>query len=563
MDEASDQIQGEYYPYSYNTHNSFLKKVLSDSPKMLGYFVSFPEPSSDESNFYYDFVGQLTDYSKKGIFRIGTGLDYWGEQLPVESIKELGFSLALINVDGEDFAKDSVHRKALLNISGDDSFHLWSANALRTKDGLEPIEAKFIKGSYYDTEVDATFAYYQHPVNLSKVSEYVEEIPFYRVLNGNIPNGFFEDKVVLIGPQYLSNVDDFVLTPFSKDLKVSKLAIHASMIKAFMNNDGIYAIPSWIIDIISLLMAISLSFLISKVKPSRGLLITSAILTGTLLFSGLTFVLFGVWIKIVHPLMSVFIVYYIWIPFRAMAEYQTRFAIEEETAMLKKVEHLKQNFISLMSHDLKTPVAKIAGMADILKLKIGSENDALKSIADGILNATKELNQFITSILDLTKIESKNLQINFITKDVNKILESSIHKLEFEAESKKISVIADLAPLYPIELDPVLIDRVLSNLIENAIKYSPVGSTINIKSYDDDKWVNVEIIDNGPGIDAESLNHIFDKFYRVKNDSVHKIKGSGLGLYLVKYFIELHKGEISVESELEAGTKFKVKLINK
>jgi len=182
---------------------------------------------------------------------------------------------------------------------------------------------------------------------------------------------------------------------------------------------------------------------------------------------------------------------------------------------------------------------------------------------NNIIDATKELNKFITSILDLTKIESQNLALNKINKDVNSIIKGIVEELRYEANQKSIKVVSELAPLYPIEVDIVLIKRVLSNLIENALKYSGENSTVTVKTWDDDKWVTIEIEDNGVGIPEEDLEHIFDKFYRVKNDASHSIKGTGLGLYLVKYFVELHGGTISASSKLGQGTNFTVKLINK
>src|SRR5690606_4964424 len=225
------------------------------------------------------------------------------------------------------------------------------------------------------------------------------------------------------------------------------------------------------------------------------------------------------------------------------------------------VDHLKQNFISLMSHDLKTPVAKIAGIADILKMKVSDKSEQ-GELVDNIMEATKELNSFINSILDLTKIESQNLTLKKESKDINKIIESTIDKLSFEASAKKIEIESELSPLYPIEIDVVLMNRVISNLVENALKYSGENKKVWVRSWDDSQWVYIEIKDNGPGIDPEELNHIFDKFYRVKNDSTHVIKGSGLGLYLVKYFIELHNGVITATSELGEGTSFIIKLKN-
>jgi len=279
------------------------------------------------------------------------------------------------------------------------------------------------------------------------------------------------------------------------------------------------------------------------------------------LSSYMIFVFWGVWVKLAHLVLSVFVVYYIWVPFRAIEEYQTRYAIQEEAKLLKRVDHLKQNFISLMSHDLKTPVAKIAGVADILKMKFDNSEEQ-KELIDNVTDSTKELNNFINSILDLTKIESQNLSLKKESRDLNKIITNVSNKLAFEAERKKMKLEMELSPIYPIQIDPVLINRVISNLIENALKYAGREKSIWIKTWDDEDWVYLEIKDNGPGIAAYDLAHVFDKFYRVKNDSTHAIKGSGLGLYLVKYFIELHNGVISASSQVGKGTTFLIKLRN-
>jgi signal transduction histidine kinase len=214
-----------------------------------------------------------------------------------------------------------------------------------------------------------------------------------------------------------------------------------------------------------------------------------------------------------------------------------------------------------MSHDLKTPVAKIAGIADILKMKFNNSSEQSELI-NNVVDSTKELNDFINSILDLTKIESQNLTLSKESKDVNKIIEAIVKKLNFQASSKDMRIDLDLSPLYPIQIDTVLMNRVISNLIENSIKYAGQGKTVSVKTWDDKDWVFIEVKDNGVGIAQEDLIHIFDKFYRVKNDQTHSIKGTGLGLYLVKYFIELHNGVITATSQPGEGTSFIIKLRN-
>jgi len=210
---------------------------------------------------------------------------------------------------------------------------------------------------------------------------------------------------------------------------------------------------------------------------------------------------------------------------------------------------------------LKTPVAKIAGLADNLMNQVQGD-EAVRKGLNSIINATKELNKFITTILDLTKVESRKLSLQKTSKDINPIIEAVVSQYQFEREERNIELKLELGPLYPIEIDVDLIKRVISNLVENAIKYSGDNSIVEIKTWDDREWVYISIKDNGVGIPPEDIEHVFEKFYRVKNDTSHKVKGSGLGLYLVKYFVELHGGSITVESKLGEGTLFVIKLRN-
>jgi signal transduction histidine kinase len=564
MDEESDQFLGETYPYTYASHNRLMNRLIEDQPAIVDYFVSMQEPDSEvEARYQTEFHETIKGFSPEtNRFKFGTEIDNLGEMIPPEGLRDLGYFLGQLYKDQLVFSKDEVVRRAILNISGEDSLHLWTAKRYREMKGLPPIDATAYKGAYYNSEADANFALFKYSGNPLTTDMHI--IPFHRVVVGNFPKGFFKDKIVLVGPQYLSNSSDFILTPFEKEsAKTPKLNVHAHVIEALISEKTVYDIKDYITQIASVLIAIILSYIISRVQPVKGLMITILLIIGILLISYISFLSFGWWIKLSHLVLSIFVVYYIWVPFRAIEEYQTRYAIQEETKLLKQVDNLKQNFISLMSHDLKTPVAKVAGIADILKIKFSTTNTPEQSeLIENILNSTKELNNFINSILDLTKIESQNLTLRKESKDINKIVEGIIEKLEFEAKAKEIKIESDLSPLYPIEVDSVLMNRVISNLVENAIKYAGKGKTIGIRTWDDAQWVYLEIKDNGVGIGEEDLLHIFDKFYRVKNDSTHAIKGSGLGLFLVKYFIELHNGVISAHSKLGEGTSFIIKLKN-
>jgi signal transduction histidine kinase len=563
MDEETDQFLGEVYPYTYATHNKILNYISAQKPKAMIYHVDFKEPSYDgEISHYLQFNETLQLMANQFPVRLATSMDLLGELVPPDKLQKIGFSLGLIHEDSEEFSRDSVSRKAIINVSGDDSLELWVANLIRKFHEEIPLDPKSISGAFYDNIADATFAYFKYPFNPMVLQTRIAKVPINRVVSQNLRNTFFTNKIVLIGHQYQSRPDDYVLTPFNKDIKAPKIDVHIATFEAIASENIISQVPRWITNTLSILFVLILSLVISQVNPSRGLIVIVSSALGTLLFAFLLFVIFNEWIFVSHMILSIFLVYYIWVPFRAIAEYQTRYAIQEESKLLKKVDHLKQNFISLMSHDLKTPVAKISGITESILMKLPPDAGYLKEYVFQLKDSTHELNNFINSILDLTKIESENIKLNIQSKDVNQLIENVHYSLLPMVESKGMHLELNLGPLYPIAIDVLLIKRVISNLVENAIKYAGEGAKLKITTYDDDQWVTIEVADNGIGIAAENLEHIFDRFYRIKNDAHHLVKGSGLGLYLVKYFIELHEGTIRAESQVGQGTKFIIQLRN-
>lgn len=565
LDEESDDYLGDVYPYTYATHSRFLEKLISAQPKIINYFNKMPEVMEDDFTYLNDYRTKLLNFNQKGgLVNFATEIDeIKGEELPPISLRDFPYFLAQLNVDNAIFSKDDVVRRAIFNVSGEESLHLHTANQFRKINKKNTLNVPDVLGAYYNDEADANFVLFRYPSSPIYSEFKYKTIPFHRVLVGNFSPEIFKDKIVLIGPNYISKSDNFFLTPFNlEEYKTPKLVLHASIIDAFYQNKTIKMLPRNISNVLAFLVAIILSILISRLKPKDGLIITLLVLSSILLISYLLFILLGLWLYTAHLVVTVFVVYYIWIPFRAIGEYQRRFAIQEEAKLLKQVEKLKQNFLSLMSHDLKTPVAKIAGVADNLYTQ-NSGNSDIREKSLLIIDSTKELNKFISSILDLTKIESSNFGLNKVSKDINLLIETIVKDLSFSANQKQVTLKKELSPLYPIEIDANLLTRVISNLIENAIKYSGHGTTVEIKSWDDEKWVYVEIKDNGVGIPPEELSNIFEKFYRIKNDANHSIKGTGLGLYLVKYFVELHGGSITVESSVGIETKFLVKLVNK
>ncbi len=566
LDEESDQFLGDVYPYSYSNYSRLLKNLLPTSPLALGFLVDFENPRTTlDAKQKYQVKKNLSAFTKKHNRQVVFSRGFHRNERNVsKKIMFQNFSqpFAYMPTDDNVFTKDRVSRRLVLDKGGESSFGLVMANVYRSFKGQKPLTLSSILGSYYAAESDSTLARYRYSSDPLENESSYPLISFYQVVTGNFPKDLFHNKIVLIGPNYITNSLDYIWSPFDSQLKAPKINVISNQIESLIKNKTVYLIPKNISYIIALILAWFLSVTFARINPIKGMIVTLGVLLGALVAGYLLFIVFGLWLYLAHILIAILISYYILVPFRAIEEYKRSYAFQEETRLLKSVESLKRNFISLMSHDIKTPVAKIVGQADILLRTNEGKNPELTQGLHNIIDATKELNKFISSILDLTKVESSSLNLNKVSKDINQIIESVIDNLKFEAGNANIKIVKELSPLFPITIDVTLLFRVISNLVENAIKYGGEGSQIEINTWDDDSWVFVKIKDNGAGMQESDLEHIFDKFYRIKNDANHAIKGSGLGLYLVKYFVELHDGQISVDSKLGEGTTFLIKLRN-
>jgi len=266
------------------------------------------------------------------------------------------------------------------------------------------------------------------------------------------------------------------------------------------------------------------------------------------------------WIDLAHPLLALFLCYYFFIPYRLIKENRRSWEYYQKHQLLTQVEELKTNFISMMSHDLKTPIARIQGMTEVIYKDQQPLSNSQRDAIDTIRSSSDDLLKFINAILQYGRIESQGIELHRQSKDINQLLIDVVKKHEFLAKVKRIKIQQELEPMFPVQVDPELLKQVFSNLLENAIKYSPEDSVVTVRSREDGDKVLVDFIDQGIGIPEMDLPNIFMKFFRTHTVKTSTIKGSGLGLYLAKYFIELHKGQISAQSELNKGSIFTVEL---
>ncbi len=227
------------------------------------------------------------------------------------------------------------------------------------------------------------------------------------------------------------------------------------------------------------------------------------------------------------------------------------FRLQQEQKYLHELEQLKNNFVSLISHDLKTPIAKIQAIVD--RLMTQHQDDDLNQDLRSLRLYGDELNRYIQSILKLLRVESRDFKIHTEVGDINEVIEEALNSLRPLAREKNISIHTSLEPMFSLEFDTTLIKEVVINLVENAIKYSPGGGQIEVVSHESEDYVHVLVKDTGEGIKPEDMEKVWGKFTRGSDQDL-KTKGTGLGLYLVKYFIELHGGKVIMESSLGQGT---------
>ena len=229
-----------------------------------------------------------------------------------------------------------------------------------------------------------------------------------------------------------------------------------------------------------------------------------------------------------------------------------------------EVNKLKNTFISNVSHELRTPVTVLRTYIDTL-CNNGDDFDETtkKEFLNTIDVEAKRLHTMVNDILDFSRLESDAVELKKEYSDIVELIEQNINSIKILADEKNIDInmqVKEKIPSVPINVESI--DRVIRNLLSNAIKYSPENKDISVSIYlsDDKNYAVFSVKDNGIGIAKEHLEKIFDRFYRVEN-ATHTIKGTGLGLHLVKITIEkYHHGEITVESEEGKGSVFTVYL---
>ncbi len=231
-----------------------------------------------------------------------------------------------------------------------------------------------------------------------------------------------------------------------------------------------------------------------------------------------------------------------------------------QVEVLQRTDALRASLLSSVSHDLRTPLSSIKAAASSLQQKdIEWDEEARQSFATTIEREADRLNRFVGNLLDMSRIEGGALKPEKEWYPIDELLHDVLQHMQFPLNGRDVKLdIPEHLP--PVELDYLQIDQVVTNLIENAIRYTPAGSPLEISAEASAQYVTISVSDHGPGIPLEDKERIFDKFYRVLGKSRKGTTGSGLGLAVCRGLIEAHGGRIWVDNRDGGGAIFRFTL---
>jgi signal transduction histidine kinase len=229
----------------------------------------------------------------------------------------------------------------------------------------------------------------------------------------------------------------------------------------------------------------------------------------------------------------------------------------EANEQLKNIDKTKDEFLSTVTHELRTPVTSIRAMAEIVHDHTDMDEAQKQYFLAGVIKETERLSHLITQVLNLEKYESGKQKLNISSVQLNSLINDAVQSIKPLADEKAIQVSIKIPDsMFLVQCDADLIMQVLTNLLSNAVKFAPEKGIVSITIHSNLDELQIWVEDNGKGIEPGLHELIFDKFFQAKNQTLRKPEGSGLGLAICKKIIDMHGGTIWVDSELNKGSKF-------
>jgi signal transduction histidine kinase len=249
-----------------------------------------------------------------------------------------------------------------------------------------------------------------------------------------------------------------------------------------------------------------------------------------------------------------------------MAELATQFntmadRLEESVEMIRRDRDRSRDFLADVSHELRTPIAALRTFNELLKGQAGADSDARAEFLESGGQQIERLDWLATNLLELSKLDSGLVLLELRPDDLRAAVESAVEQADGAARKRGVRLSHQL-PDQPLRIrhDPQRIGQVVTNLVLNAIKFTPKGGSVEVRLAPAGSGARIDVIDTGVGIDAAELPHVFERFYRGSQANEARGSGSGLGLAIVRSIVDMHGGAIAVESQVGAGSRFTVTL---
>ncbi len=232
-------------------------------------------------------------------------------------------------------------------------------------------------------------------------------------------------------------------------------------------------------------------------------------------------------------------------------------AVFVDVTELRRLEKLRRDFVANVSHELRTPVTAIRSATETLQDAAKNDPQAVPMFVDIIARNAERMRQLVEDLLDLSKIESREFHLDLEAVELSQAVPQVFALFKERADKKGIELACDISATLPAaRSDRRALEQVLTNLLENAIKYCAENTRIRVWASERDRFVKLAVEDSGPGIEAKHLPRLFERFYRVDKGRARDVGGTGLGLSIVKHLVEAMGGEVGVDSQVGVGSTF-------
>ncbi len=232
-------------------------------------------------------------------------------------------------------------------------------------------------------------------------------------------------------------------------------------------------------------------------------------------------------------------------------------AVFVDVTDLRRLESLRRDFVANVSHELRTPVASIRGAAETLRGAAATDPEAAERFVDIIERNSERLHRLVEDLLDLSRIESRDYRLNLEAVDIREVAGPIVPLFRSRADERRMRLALEIPDAIGLlRADRRALEQVLSNLIDNAVKYASEGGTITVRAAREGSMIRISVEDTGPGIEEKYLARLFERFYRIDAGRSRELGGTGLGLSIVKHLVEAMGGVVGVQSAPGVGTAF-------